>query len=101
MRLSERKIDYLSGMIFDVLKNSKFCVLERAQGPVVEEIKNAITEDLTTEDEIEEEARRILDEHDEESDRVGLPKKYEQRLLMPSACDCYASVVSPICFAIR
>jgi len=66
MRLSEKKIDYLCGKIFQEMAKSKVCVLTRAQGPVVEAMKKVILDDLKIEDDLDEEVHRILEEHQEE-----------------------------------
>ena len=66
MRLTEEKVDYLCHKIYKVLDASKACVWERAEAPAVAAIKKVILDDLKTEDDLEEEARRILDEHMDE-----------------------------------
>lgn len=71
MRLSETKIDYLCRKIYAALRESKNCVLIRAEAPAVETMKNVFLDDLRAEEELDAEVEAILEEHREEMRRRG------------------------------
>jgi hypothetical protein len=66
MRLSENKVDYLCHKIYQSLAKSDLCLWDRAEGPAVEAMKKIFFDDLHAEEDLEEEAHRILEEHMDE-----------------------------------
>ncbi len=63
MRLHPEKIDRLAELIHDHLSRLADVRLNAKREDVIHLIREIITEDLKAEDDIEAEARRILDEH--------------------------------------
>lgn len=72
MRLKPEKIEQLSEFIHDRLGLVPDLKLKGEKKDIVFEIVKIITEDLKTEDEIEAEARKILESHEDEIRRSGV-----------------------------
>lgn len=62
MRLKPEKIDHLAQVIYKSLAANSELTLHESESAIVLLIKQIITQDMQMEDEIEEEARRLLDE---------------------------------------
>ena len=85
MRLSPQKIEHLTNEIFEALAGNQEVTLEQGRDAVVTLMRKVIMEDLAAEDEIETEARRLLEEHMDEIQRKGasyekLLRKAKQKL---------------------
>ncbi len=72
MRLRPEKIQMLAELIHDALVAHPELKLEGERDAVAGLIRRVIAEDLQAEDELEEEARRLLEEHREEMTRKGI-----------------------------
>lgn len=72
MRLKPEKIEQLSEFIYDRINLIPEMKLKGEKRDIVFEISKVITEDLKTEDEIEAEARKILESHEDEIRRSGV-----------------------------
>jgi hypothetical protein len=79
MRLKPAKIDHLANKIFDALAQNEEIKLVEGRDKFLILIRQIITDDLKAEDEIEEEARRMLDVHIDQIRSKGV--SYEQLLL--------------------
>ena len=71
MRLKPEKIEQLTELIYDHLATIDEVALHGERSEIVFLIRNVITEDLQAEDDIEAEARRLLEEHEDDLRRVG------------------------------
>ena len=71
MRLKPEKIRQLATVIHNSLAARKEIDITESREHVIGLIGAVITEDLRTEDEIEEEARKLIDLHSVEVDRLG------------------------------
>ena len=63
MRLKPEKIDDLANKILEGLKTDSDVLIKGVEADVLHEIKSVITMDLKREDSIEDEARKILQQH--------------------------------------
>ena len=63
MRLKPEKIEDLANKILQGMKEDSDALIRGAESDIIHEIKSAILLDLHREDEIEEEARKILQLH--------------------------------------
>ena len=79
MRLKPAKIDHLANKIFDSLAENEELKLVEGRDKFLILIRQVIADDLKAEDDIEEEARRMLDEHIDQIRSKGV--SYEQLLL--------------------
>jgi hypothetical protein len=71
MRLKPEKIEHLANIIFDSLAANKEITLSEGRDKIVGTIRRLITEDMLAEDEIEEAARALLEEHKDQISRQG------------------------------
>ena len=71
MRLKPEKIEHLAECIYEALAANKDITLEDSRARIVGLIREVVTSDLKSEDELEEEARKLLEEHREEIQRTG------------------------------
>lgn len=78
MRLKPEKIEQLATLIYDTLAANPEVKLNGEKKDAVFEIVKAVTEDLKAEDDIEAEARKILEAHEDEIRRSGV--RYDQAL---------------------
>ncbi len=76
MRLREEKIDSLSRQVLQFLRKHKDIKLKDKDIRIFLEIKRVITNDLKREDEIEEEARQLLEKHREKISTKYLDYQY-------------------------
>lgn len=72
MRLKPEKIEVLAEQIYDVLAANKDAGMSAERATVTAAIRRIITEDMKAEDEIEEQARALLEEHMDEIQRKGI-----------------------------
>lgn len=72
MRLRPEKIEQLAELVHQTLAKKEGVQLVGAPNDIVFEISLAITEDLEEEDEIEAEAKRLLEQHAKEVDKSGI-----------------------------
>jgi len=72
MRLKPDKIEQLSEFIHDRIGAIPDMKLKGEKRDIIFEISKVITEDLKTEDDIEAEARKILESHEDEIRRSGV-----------------------------
>ena len=72
MRLKSEKIEQLAGVIVKALEANGEVTLGESPEDVTRLIQQVIAEDMQLEDEIEEEARRVLDEHVNMIQRKGV-----------------------------
>jgi hypothetical protein len=72
MRLKPEKIQQLAELIHDSLAANSQVKINRDRAAIAFEIGKIITEDLQTEDEIEAEARRLLEQHQDDLRRSGV-----------------------------
>lgn len=79
MRLKPEKIEHLAEVVFEALAANKELELAEGRDRIVGTIRRMITEDLKAEDEIGEEAHRLLGPHKDEIQRKGA--SYEKLLL--------------------
>lgn len=63
MRLKPEKIEDLANKILQGMKEDSDVLIRGEESAIIHEIKSAILLDLQREDEIEEEARKILQQH--------------------------------------
>jgi hypothetical protein len=78
MRLKPEKIEQLAELVYDHLAEVDEAKLQGARRDVVFVIRQTIEEDLQAEEAIEAEARRILEEHEDDMRRMGV--SWEQML---------------------
>ncbi len=78
MRLRPEKIEHLAGLILDSLSANADVKIQGERAAVIGEVGKIITEDLQTEEEIETEARKLLDAHQDEMRRTNI--RYDQAL---------------------
>lgn len=71
MRLSPKRIETLARVICRSLEQSSELQLVESPEKATQLIRQVIAEDIRLEEEIEDEARRLLDEHKNEIDRKG------------------------------
>lgn len=71
MRLAPKKIDVLAELIFEALASNEQVELQEGRDRTVGLIRQIITDDLRMEEELEEEARRMLEAHSDEIQRSG------------------------------
>jgi hypothetical protein len=71
MRLKPERIETLSNLIYEALAANAEITVNEGREKIVGLVRRIITEDLTAEDEIEEEARRLLEQHKTEIQRKG------------------------------
>jgi hypothetical protein len=71
MRLRSEKIDHLAKVITASLGTSPEIKLNETPEHVIGLIRQIITEDMKAEDAIEEDARKLLDQHKAEIERKG------------------------------
>jgi len=71
MRLRPEKIEHLANLVFESLAQNPELTLHESRDHIVGLVRRVITDDLRMEDEIEEEARRVLESHRGEIDRTG------------------------------
>ena len=71
MRLKPEKIEQLVELIYTTLEGIDDIRINAEKATILAEIKRVITEDLLEEDKIEEEARKLLDEHADDIRRYG------------------------------
>lgn len=79
MRLRPEKIEVLAEQVYAALAANKDSGVSAERAAVTAVIRRVITEDLKAEDEIEEQARALLDEHMSEIQRKGI--SFEKILL--------------------
>lgn len=72
MRLKPEKIQVLADQIYDTLAANKDANVSAERNEVVGLIKRVITDDLKAEDELEEAARALLEQHMNEIQRKGM-----------------------------
>lgn len=72
MRLRPEKIEQLAELVYSTLGANSQIKLTGVKEDVVFLIRKVITEDLETEDEIQAEAQKILDDHADEMRRMGV-----------------------------
>ncbi len=78
MRLKPEKIEQLSELVYSTLTGNAELKLGGEKRDAIFEIARVITEDLKIEDEIETEARAILEEHEDDIRRSGV--RFDQAL---------------------
>ncbi len=71
MRLAPKKIDSLAELIFEALTSNEQVELQEGRERTVGLIRRIITDDLRMEEELEEEARQMLEAHSGEIQRSG------------------------------
>ena len=71
MRLDPEKIELLARLVYEGLKDREGIKLTLPRDDVIVAIAGVITEDLKAEDEIEAEARKMLEAHEEQFQRTG------------------------------
>ena len=71
MRLKPEKIELLASLVFESLEGREGIKMTLPREDVIRAIGGIITEDLKAEDEIEAEAREILEAHEAEFKRTG------------------------------
>ncbi len=76
MRLREEKIDNLSRQILNVMRKNKDVKFKQKDIRIFLEIKRVITIDLKREDQIDEEAREILEKYRERISRKDMNYQY-------------------------
>jgi hypothetical protein len=79
MRLKPEKIEQLAEFIHDGLAANSKVALRGERRDIVHEIIRVLTEDFKTEDDIEIEARKLLEKHDKELKRTGA--RFDQVLM--------------------
>lgn len=72
MRLKPEQINLLTELIVDSLEHNDEIEFAVERGEISVLVRNAITDDLKAEEEIEEEARRLLEEHREQIQWKGM-----------------------------
>ena len=72
MRLRPEKIERLAELVYDSLKEHKELKLNGERETILFAIRGVITEDMEAEEEIEAEARKILDDHEDDMRRMGV-----------------------------
>jgi len=72
MRLKPEKIEQLAELVYETLAANSEVRLSGEKKDVVFQIGKAITEDLKIEEEIEVEARKLLEQHENELRRTGV-----------------------------
>lgn len=78
MRLKPEKIEQLAGLVHDTLARTEGLKLQGTRDDITFVIRQAIADDLKAEEEIEAEARKILEKHEQEMQRTGI--SFEQML---------------------
>ena len=78
MRLKPEKIEQLSELIYETLARNPEVRLKSERKDVVFQIARVITEDLQAEEGIEAEARKLLEEHENDLRRTGV--RFDQAL---------------------
>ena len=63
MRLKAEKIDQISHLIYESLSTNEGASVNEDSSTIINLVRQVITDDLEAEDEIEEEARRLLEDH--------------------------------------
>ena len=71
MRLRPEKIERLAELVYDSLKEHKELKLNGERETILFAIRGVITEDMEAEEAIEAEARKILDDHEDDMRRMG------------------------------
>ena len=79
MRLKPEKIEHLANVIYESLASRSELTLTEHKDKIAGTIRRVVMEDMKAEDEIEEEAHRLLKEHKEQIQRQGA--SYEKILL--------------------
>lgn len=72
MRLRPEKIEVLADQIYESLAANKEAGVSADKATITAAIRRVITEDMKAEDEIEEQARALLEEHMNEIQRKGI-----------------------------
>ena len=72
MRLKPEKIERLAELVYDSLKEHKELKLNGERETILFAIRGVITEDMEAEEAIEAEARKILDDHEDDMRRMGV-----------------------------
>lgn len=72
MRLKPEKIEQLAELIHDSLAKIPDLKLRGERKDITFEIRKVITEDLQAEEDIESEARKLLEKHEDELRRTGV-----------------------------
>jgi hypothetical protein len=78
MRLKPEKIEQLAELVYDALAANAEVKLVGERKDVVFQIVKVVTEDLQAEEAIEAEARKLLEEHENELRRTGV--RFDQAL---------------------
>lgn len=72
MRLKPEKIEQLADLVHDTLAKNANLKLQGEKKDITFEIRKVITEDLEAEDQLEADARKILEKHEDEMRRTNV-----------------------------